>query len=342
MNRLKYTYILFSIAIIFSSCSNHSTSDNRKPVKVCVEVVADSLYTSNTQYSHSYMGEIEESSSASLNFIFGGQITEILVKEGDKVSQGQVLMCVDATEAKASLSSASAQLQQAQDAFNRVKQVYEQGGVSEIKWVEVQTQLAQAQSVYDIAHKNASNRTLTAPFSGVVGEVNGSVGDHLLPGQTAVKILNINSLCVSFAVPEADINSINTGDKISIYCESVQKNCDGTITEKSMIANRLSRTYKVKATLNDKEQKLLSGMNCKIDIAQTNFKGFIVPAHAVQTHQNGKTLWIVRNGHAQRINVETGNFVNNGVLITGSLSSGDTVIVSGYQKLYNDAAVIIE
>ena len=334
------TFLLCCMA--FFSCGNRHSDSSTNKIRVDILELSDSMCLdgrSDNKPVRTYIGSIEESANASLNIPLGGQVTGVYVSEGDRVRQGQTLVCVDAADAEASLAAAQAQLGQAQDAYNRVKAVYDKGGVSEVKWVDVQTKLAQAQSVFDVARKSVSNRTLTAPFNGVVGEVNATVGDHLLPGQTAVKILNIDLLTVAFYVPELEIGKVGIGDTVDVDCPSLGTSFSAVIQEKALVASRVSHSYKVKARLTKAEQSLLPGMNCKIRVAETDMNGFIIPGHAVQTYQGGLCCWVVRDGKAQRVPIVSSAFVSNGVLISNGLKAGDKVIVSGYQKLYNGAEV---
>lgn len=339
-NTLQYSLIVASL-LLMAACNKTPQQQDSRPIEVeILQLTAPD--TLSASFSREYVGKIEESSSAALSFTLGGRVTDVTIKQGDHVSKGQLLMSVDDSEAQASLAAAQAQLQQAQDAYNRVKTVYDKGGVSEIKWVEVQTKLSQAQSVADIAQANSDNRRIIAPFNGVVGEVNATVGDHLLPGQTAVRLLNIKALCVTFSVPETEMYQLKIGAPVTIDCRSINQTFNAKIEEKSLVANPLSHTYKVKADIQNNADKssLLPGMNCKVKVADGSTNGYVIPGHAVQTHQKGLYCWVERDGKAQRVEVESAAFSNNGVVISKGLNNGDRVIVSGYQKLYNGATVV--
>lgn len=336
--------ILLSIlcSSVFVACGHSDASKPTGKIKVEVLQLADTLSVganAESKLMRTYMGSVEESANASLNVSLGGQVTDVFVSEGDRVSQGQEILRVDAAEAESSLAAAKAQLEQANDAYNRVKSVYDRGGVSEVKWVDVQTKLAQAQSLFDMATKQVSNHVLKAPFNGVIGELNATVGDHLLPGQTAVKVLNVDMLTVAFYVPELEVNKLSVGDTVRVECPSVDYTFDAIIQDKALVASRLSHSYKVKARMTKSEHSLLPGMNCKIRVPEPDMAGFVVPSHAVQVYQGGTCCWLAQGNQAVRVPVKSNTFVKNGVLISGGLKAGDKVIVSGYQKLYNGAEI---
>ncbi len=343
----KYIHIVlcFLLCVHIVGCRSKSRDTASPAVKVRTIVLADTSDISNTSGNRlvrTYIGAVEEASNASLSFNLGGQVTKVSVSEGDKVKKGQRLICVDDTEARASLAGATAQLEQARDAYNRVKAVYDKGGVSEVKWVEVQTKLAQAQSLFDMANQTMSGRVITAPFDGVVGEVKAAVGDNLLPGQPVIKLLDVNNLCVSFYVPESEIRLLNVGDTVSVECGSLNRLYSAFVQDKSMIANHLTHSYKVRLKLDTPDADLLSGMNCKVRVNQQNMTGYVIPGSAVQTYQDGLYCWIVENGVARRVSVKSSAFVNDGVVISSGITKGDEVVVAGYQKLYNGVRVEVE
>ena len=96
--------------------------------------------------------------------------------------KGQLLAELDSTSARQTFDAARASLEQAEDACGRLRQLYEAQSLPEIKWVEAQTRLRQAESLFEIAKKNLSDCALYAPFDGVVGERRASAGETVLPG----------------------------------------------------------------------------------------------------------------------------------------------------------------
>ena len=116
---------------------------------------------------------------------------------------------------------------------------------------------------------------------------------------------------------------------------------DGRVAERSVKSNRLSHSYQFKVALSNPSSDLLPGMVSKVYLAQKNIRGYIIPAKAVQTRPEGQSIWVVRNGQAVRRPIGASEFAGNGILITDGLNFGDTVIVEGCQKLYDNAKLII-
>lgn len=337
----KYTFfyiLLFAILAGTTACSGKkkpAATDAALPVEIYV------VEPTTSQAQNNYVGEVEALSTTPLSFPLGGQLTRIYCKSHQYVHQGDTIAKVDNTQAISALQSAEALLRQAQDGYNRLKQVYDKGGVAEVQWIEIQTQLQKAQSMADIARKEVANCSLLAPTDGILGECNVQTGQQLAPGQRVVNLMDISQVNICFAVPENEIASIRTGQTGQIEIPAVSRTpLTGKITEKGINGNRLSHSYEVKMTLNNKDNLLMPGMVCKVSIPKETMSGYVIPAHCVQTRKEGLSVWVVRNGKAERQAIRSQAFVQDGVLANEGLTAGDSIITSGYQKLYTGCKIV--
>ena len=107
--------------------------------------------------------------------------------------------------------AAKAALKQAEDAYQRMKELHEKGSLAEMKWVEVQSKLQQAQSMEAVARKNLTDCQLYAPFSGVIAEKSLEVGQNVVPGVQVLKLVSDDRLKVRISVPETEIARVARG-----------------------------------------------------------------------------------------------------------------------------------
>ncbi len=294
---------------------------------------------------HTYVGEVTENLSMSLGFSLGGRVEKIHVQAGDRVRAGQLLASVDKTSARNAYQSAKATLDQAEDAYNRLKKVYEQGSLAEVKWVEMQTNLDKARAMEQIAKRQLDECELHAPVAGVVERAHVQAGASVLPGAPVVTLLDVHTLSVSFSVPEEDISAVQVGDMLSVKVPALDNvTVKAKVTECGVSASRMAHTYSVKAAFVNPPAPLLPGMVSKVQFnrADDDVSGIVVPAKSVQTHPEGQCVWVLRNGKAQRIIIHSAKFIANGVLVMDGLRPGDTVVTAGIQKLYPDAIVTIQ
>ena len=308
-----------------------------RPLPVEIEVVG----VSDNCVTNTYVGEIGAIVDVPLIFPLGGQLTSLQVKGGQKVREGQVIATVDDTQAKSMLESAEAMLAQAQDGYKRLKPVHERGGISDVKWVEMETNLQKAQSMVISTRKRYDDCTLRAPQEGVINLKDVEVGQHLTVGQPVGSILDLTGKKAIFTVPESEIGSLLHGDNVTVMVPALEQSFAAQIDETSLVATRLAHTYRVTAVIKDGKsaEVLLPGMVCRVIISNKKAVGYVISAGCVQTQQNGQSVWLLRNGRAQRQMIKIADFVENGVLVSEGLQAGDTIIGKGYQKMYKGARI---
>jgi RND family efflux transporter MFP subunit len=335
----KVLLAVLAVVVSLTGCKRESkyASLRDNPVPAEIEVVSEGAGV----VTNVYVGEILAKADIPLVFPLGGQLTSLQVKSGQKVREGQVIATVDNTQAKSMLESAEAMLNQAEDAWRRLKPVHENGGLSDVKWVEMETNLSKARSMVISSRKRYEDCTLRASQAGVVNLFDVEVGQHLNVGQPIGSLLDLSGKKASFTVPENEIGHLLHGDNLIVSLPALDLSFNATLDEKSLVATRLAHTYKVTVILDPKANTdiLLPGMVCRIVTNSKNVEGYIISSSCVQTQQSGQSVWVLRNGRVERVPIRIGAFVENGVLVSEGLHVGDTVVSKGYQKMYKGARI---
>ena len=283
---------------------------------------------------NSYPGALEESHSVDISFKYGGTLQQLLVEEGSHVRKGQVLARVNSPSMESSLRAAQATLEQAQDAYDRLKKVHDNGSLPEIKWREMVANLEKAQANYDLAQSMLADNTVTAPFEGTVTGLNVTTGESVTPLKPIMRIIGSDGLVVKISVPESEISKVQVGDEAQILIPALgDRRYEGTVVERSMTASLLTHSYPVKISVSQPDAELLPGMVGKVVLQSDINKGIIVPANAILINNEGKFVWVAEDGCATRRTISISGYSGNGVLIGEGLHSGDIVIVEGYQKV---------
>ncbi len=335
----KILFLLALTAALMPSCKKHTDySQYRQPLPV--EVLR--IDTLTVVSMRNYVGTIEEATSLNLSFPLGGKITGVYVKKNAHVQAGDILARVDDTQQRSLLVTAQATLRQAEDGYARLKQMHDESGISEVKWVEMQTQLEKARAAVEAAQKNLDDCVLRSPQRGVISECDLREGQQLLPGQRAVTLIDVSAINVLFAVPENEVAAVSIGSEGHILIPALDNRIySGRISERNMKADRLSHSYEMKIALSNADAQLLPGMVCKVRLAKDAVAGFIVPASCMQVREKTKTVWTIDDNDRARLReVDISSFAGNGVIVTHGLQQGDRVVVSGWQKLYEGAEVI--
>ena len=336
---MRHASLILLTALVLTGCAKKSKYSylTDKPLLVEIEVVGES----NRLVEDTYVGEIRPQTDISLVFPWGGQITGIFVKSGEHVKSGQLIATVDSTQAKALMESADAMYAQAQDGYRRLKPLHEEGGISDVKWVEMETNLEKARSLTISASKRYEDCALRAVCDGIISLRDISVGQHVAIAQPIGQLMDLGAYNVEFTVPESEIGHLYAGQTLRVSLPALDKEYEARIFEKALTSTHIAHTYMVKAQITDAEaaNDLLPGMVCRAIITQREKNGYIISAGCIQTQQRGHSVWLLRDGRAERQMVKIGAFVENGVLITEGVSLGDTVISKGYQKMYKGAKV---
>lgn len=319
---------------LLTSCKKESTY-TVDPVTVTTEVAG----TSATNLSRTYVGTIEESAATSISFNANGTIKSIVVSEGQSVSKGQLLAMLDDTQARNMLAMSEAGMHQAEDALARMKKLHDQGTLPDLKWVEVESQVAQAAAQLEIARKNVADCAIYAPVSGVVGKKLMSEGETAMPSRPVLSILNIDEVKVRVSIPEKEIGRITATTPTAFSVEALGgRTYKGGKIEKGVAADELTHTYDIRIAAANADRQLMPGMVAKVQLTTGSGseepQAITLPLRAVQQSADGQYfVWVVTGGKAHRQGVEIGSTTGNRICILSGVEEGEKVIVSGYHKV---------
>ena len=345
----KVLWMLLSVMLLGSSCQQQGGKSGMKaPTRVKTQVVSPGM-VDNAQ---TYVGIVEEREATAVSFTGMGIIKRMLVNEGQAVGKGQLIAEMDDTQARNLLSGAEAQMTQANDALARFKMLHDNGSLPEVKWVEIQSKVAQAKSQLEVARKNLADCRLVAPVSGIIGKKLIGVGETALPSQAVVSILDISAVKVKVAVPEAEVGGINAHTPTSIQVEAINGSYQGGQIEKGGQADALTHTYDIRINVANGERKLLPGMVANVRFVSEGSQAIgskMVPVTAVQKKTVSTSLqadgslfvWTVgKDSTAHRSTVTIGQTQGNYICVIDGLNIGDRIATEGYQKLSEGTKVI--
>ena len=347
----KLYFLLLPLLFLGSSCIHKSSDgsnsadneDQQVPIRVKTEVVA----SSSGEGIQTYVGVVEESEATAVSFTSMSVVKRVLVKEGQTVAKGQLIAEMDDTQARNMLSGAEAQMTQANDALQRYGMLHENGSLPEVKWVEIQSKVAQAKSQLELAKKNLTDCRLTAPVSGIVGKKQVAAGETALPSQAVVSILDINKVKIKVAIPEAEISGIATNTPSRIKVDAINQQFNGGLIEKGVEADALTHTNDIRINVTNTGHQLLPGMVASVTFSPAKemtegVEQLTLPVTSVQKKASGKLfVWVVdKDNRAHRTDVSIGHTMGNRVAITSGIRANQLVVIEGYQKLSEGTKVI--
>ena len=338
---MKKSILMLLGVMLICSCTSKQEQNAKAPTRVTTEVVSTAMNAN----SQTYVGIVEECEATAVSFTSMGVVKRMLVNEGQAVAKGQLIAEMDDTQARNLLSGAEAQMAQANDALERYKMLHDNGSLPEVQWVEIQSKVAQAKSQLEVARKNLADCRLVAPVGGIVGKRLVGAGETALPSQAVINILDISTVKVKVAIPEAEISSIGANTSSIIKVEAVNGSFTGGKIEKGVQADALTHTYDIRIQVANGERKLLPGMVASVQfvaVAQQQTQQLLVPVTAVQKKADGSLfVWTISgDSTAHRTAVTTGETTGNRIVVTTGINDGNRVVTEGYQKLSEGTKVV--
>ena len=330
------------IALVLSCGRPAPTLTNTEKV-IAVRTATVSL--AEKSYILRYSGTIEASQTIPLTFQTAGTIQKIYVEAGDVVKKGQLLASVDNADMMNIYNAALAKYDQAKDAYNRLKSVHDQGSLPEIKWVEMETNMEQAKSTYELAKNNLEKCNMRAPLQGMVGRRNiepgqSSLGSSLSP----IELVQIETVHVKVSVPENEISRITKGQIATFSVSALDgKQFEGTVTNVSPVAEPLSRTYSVKITVKNRQYVLKPGMVCDVTLElERETISLLVPYKAISKDSDGKAFVYVVSEDGKKVrkqNIIVGTYSESGIEVLSGLSLDMKIVVEGKEKLSDNSLI---
>ncbi|MGL4852979.1 MAG: efflux RND transporter periplasmic adaptor subunit [Phocaeicola sp.] len=347
INTMKVNNYLMAVTLgcgcalwLTTGCTQRAETKQPEPVTVSI------FKTTHADAWHAlrYVGVVEAETGINLSFKVGGYVERVAVQPGMQVAKGTLLATLSSETLEQSYQASQAKLAQAEDAMRRMQELYEKESLPEIKYVEVKTQLEQAQAAYKVAAQNREDAKLYAPQAGYIGMKGIEAGENVLPGQSILSLLQLDQVKVKVAVPEREIARLTLqSDAVVEVAALGDAFFQGKLTEKGVVADRMTHTYEVKFTLPNKEKQLLPGMVCQVTLplsVASESATLVLPNRAIQVANDNRTyVWCVEQGQAKVRFVTIGELTPQGVVITSGLTEGVEVIVEGMQKVSEGANV---
>jgi len=342
MIRFKQNILtILGTSILMTGCGPKKETEH-KTVDAVTVTIKEVVGTQQPQ-ELSYSGGIEPDNTVSLSFSVPARVINVQVEEGQKIKKGQLLAAVDQSTYHNNYNVASASLEQAQDNFNRLTQLYNKKSLPERDYIAAKVSLAQAKANLANALKNLQDTKLYASFSGIVTQKLIEIGAAAAPGMPAFTIVKTDKVYATASITENEISSLKVGAAAQVSIPSLKKTLNGKIAIINPQADNSSKTYRVKVRLDNARGELLPGMIADLIIqAGTSKSEIIIPADAVvRDADNINYVFTVsanKKAVKKRVNISRMTGAND-VVIHDGLQEGDKLIINGQTNLDDGAAV---
>ena len=285
------------------------------------------------------IGTLRSAESVVMKSEISGRIAAVSFSDGSRVAKGDTLITFDASiqeaqvnQAKAERDLAAAKLKRTQDLFD--KKFLSAAALDDAKASE---QIAQAKLA--LAQATLGKMSLRAPFSGVIGIRQVSVGDYIKEGADLVNLEDTSSMKVDFRVPEQASGRLRVGQIVGLQSDAfVGQSFPAKVTAVDSAVDPLGRSLLMRAELRDVSQRLKPGMFMRVTLVlETRKNALTIPEESVVTQQGRLLVFKVVDGKAVSTPVVTGLRVTNKdkavVEVVKGLAAGDVVVTAGQIKI---------
>jgi membrane fusion protein (multidrug efflux system) len=263
-----------------------------------------------------------------------GRVVEINLAPGQEVTRGDVLLRLDDRQARADLAVIEAQLADARRQYERARSLRANNSVSQSQVDELRTAVDVARAQRQAAVVRLENHRIEAPFAGVVGLSDISVGAYLQSGTTITTLDSNKQLELNFAVPERFVGQVRLGQPVRATSPAFPDQVfEGELVELATRISELSRTLAVRALIDNADGRLRPGQFMSASLTLREREGLVVPEQAVMLRGDQKYVFVADDGLAQRVSVQTGSRLPGLVEITEGLGLEDSVIITGQDRL---------
>ena len=367
MNRKNYLKWIFMICLVagLGSCDLDMPKEKNTSFKTLTVQKQD--ITVPVKYSAKMKGRTDVLISPQVS----GQLTRIAVSEGQQVKKGTLLFVIDPRNAQLDLEAAEASLEAALAAessakleYESTKNLYEKNIVSSFMLTDAENTYKHAMASVKQARATANRArvtlgfcTITAPVSGVIGEIPVRTGEQVSPGMQLTLVSGNSNMDAEFSVTEALVeqmvkNGMSTAD-VDKYIASlpdvtfVMKNGTeythkGRITSMTGVVNATTGSLSCKASFPNPEGVLYSGIQGTVVLPYSQKDVIVIPQNAVVRLQDKSLVYKVQaDSTATAVDV-TVEDIENGqdCIVTSGLNVGDQIVTTGANNVKEGQKVL--
>lgn len=281
-----------------------------------------------------------------------GTIDKIHFESGQWVKEGQILVELDTRQERAQLASLEAQRDLAGINYGRAQELVKEGVIARQEYDNAAAQQKATEAQVGDIKAAIARKTIRAPFSGVLGIRQVSLGQYLAAGQAIVSLQTLSPIYVNFGVPQQDTAKVIPGHVLRVTNSDLPgMGFTGRITALDSVISEQTRNIQVQAIVTNKDNKLRPGMFVQVELPLGSPREVIpLPASAINYAPYGDSVYVVTNmtdqkgrpyrGVRQQV-VKVEGSRGDQVAIVSGLNPGDEVVSSGVFKLRNGTPILV-
>lgn len=259
-----------------------------------------------------------------------GTLQKVYVKEGDRVSKGQLLATIDDGGMSSQLSQLKSQATLAKTTFERQERLWKQNIGSEIQYLQAKTNYESSENMVSQAQSQLGKSSIRAPFSGIIDNVIKDQGTVVAPGQGSevFRLVNLSDMFIEVEVPETYLGSVVKGKEALVYFPVLGDSITTKIRETGNFINPSNRSFEVEIPVPNKEGKIKPNLTAKVNINDyTSENAILIPTSIISENAEGEQYVFV----AEEPNSENEAVVKRIIITTGKTQGAKIEVLSGLE-----------
>lgn len=269
-----------------------------------------------------------------------GRVTDVPVSSGEEVAEGEIVVQLDDRAARAAVADAEATYAEAEDAFRRVEELTDSNAAAEARLEEARAAYRRAEAALMTARADLEDRTLVAPFDGVLGLIDIEAGTYLSAGMALTRLSDISTMELTVSLPERYYDRIKVGQAVNVTTPAYpDAEFDGEVTVRAPEVNLETRSFNIRAEIDNADGRLVGGMFADAEIVLDTYEGLAIADDAIISEGLASYVYTVADGAAVRTEIDPGQSLGAMTEVREGLQLGDRVVIAGWDNLSDGASV---
>lgn len=279
---------------------------------------------------------------------YNGILTNVYVKEGQRVSKGQTLGKIDDGGMAQQLAQQQIQADLAKTTFERQKRLWDQKIGSEIQFLQAKSNYEGQSKAVSQLEQQISKTIIKAPFSGTIDDVITEQGSVVAAGQTQLmRIVNLDEMYIETEVPERYVNSITKGKDVEVNFPVLGKTIMAKVRQTSNVINPSNRTFKAEVAIPNKEKEIKPNLTARLKINDyTSKNALLIPQSIISENADGEQyVYIIKDkndknqGTASRVIIKTGRTQGDEIEVLEGIENNAELIQEGARSVKDGQTV---
>lgn len=338
----SFLWLLAALCLAAVAWWSQMTSEKAvvQPPRPPVPVTAIKAEIREFQDEVSALGTLRAWESVDISASVSQIVTDIDFEDGQQVTKGDVLALLKQDAEQATLRELQASLQDARREVNRLENLAKKNQVAQTELDKARTRQAVMRHQIEAVQAHIADRTIVAPFAGVLGLRQVSEGALVTPGQRLTTLDDVSRMRLEFTVPATLLGSLAPGQEVLARTPAFDQVFPGVITAIDSRIDPVARSVASRATIDNKDQLLRPGLLMEVTVRGNKRQALLVPEESLQSRATQHYVWKINDDTAMRTPVRIGDRIPGWVEIVEGLEAGGLVVRDGVGRLSGESARI--